>query len=134
MQQILCGKRMSVDYVEEARDCVLFIGGCRAAGETWDVVIWRAVTRTGLPYRRLWSYLYRRIQRPTADDMDVLRMARERQRALLKERLANEKLDLDWAREVGAFGRMFEDEGEAQARSNHAAVQPMAAHPHSAGR
>ena len=121
---------MSVDHVEEARDAVLLIGGHRAAGETWDVVLWRAVARTGLPHRRLWSYLYRRIQRPTADDMDVLRAAREREKALIKQRWSNIELDNQWAEKVARFERLAKDVDESAVRRADAATMPMEATSH----
>jgi hypothetical protein len=135
MRQILRRPKMTaIDPVEEARMCILVIGCGRPAGDTYERMLWRVVERTGLTYSRAWKLLYRKVPEPKSREMDILRTARERQAALIKERAAHEKLDTDWARETGAFGRMFDDEGEAQTRGNHAAVQPMAAHPHSTGR
>jgi hypothetical protein len=112
----------AIDYVEEARQCVLEIGGGRPAGDTYERMLWRVVERTGLTYVRAWKLFYRKVRHPNAVEMDLLRIARDRQKALIKQRLALAKLEDNWAREVGAFGRMFEDEGQAQARGDHAAV------------
>ena len=130
MCQILCRNLMTTsDYVEEARDCVLIAGGSRQPGETYDRLLWKAVERTGLPYSRLWSYLYRRIRRPTADDMDRLRAARDREKALIKERWAHVALDNDWAETVSGFERLREDVEEGSVRSGDAAPVQLAPPP-----
>jgi hypothetical protein len=135
MRQIFCRKLMTTtDYIEEARDCVLIAGGNRQPGETYDRLIWKAVERTGLPYSRLWSYLYRRVRRPTADDMDRLRAARDREKALIKERWAHVALDNDWAETVAGFERLREDVEEGAVCGGDASSLQLAPPPRDAGR
>lgn len=58
---------------EEARILVVRLGDGRPLGDTYERMCWRAATATGLPFARLWGYFYRKIKRPPADEIDVLR-------------------------------------------------------------
>lgn len=134
MSQISCqiyqSKMTAPEYVEEARNCVLIVGGGRPIGDTYERMLWRAVEKTGLSYARVWSYFYRKVRRPLADEMDALRRARDREKELIKQRWSNMDLDNKWTTEVGQFERLAKNVDQSAVRRADAATMPVAAPPY----
>jgi len=123
-------KMTATDYAEEARNCVLVIGGGRPAGDTYERMLWRVVERTGLTYARAWKLFYRKVRRPSGEEMDLLRQARDREKELIKQRWSNIELDNQWAENVARFERLAKDVDESAVRRADAATMPMEATSH----